>query len=485
MLAESGIEEFLRAGEPVEVEMDDFHYAFAEPDRVWLGKRISRALDVALMAGGMQHRAGERGLAGAEVAVQVDRQPGSQRTRQRRPEGRGAGFVMQMSLEVLHLVKWLLWCFRDRFPRSREILPVMTVSGNNLSTLALAIKAWGRELGFSDIGIADVGLRQTEAGLQAWLDAGFHGEMDYMAAHGMKRARPAELVPGTVRVITARMDYLPREGADNWRAAEERRAGDPRQAVVSIYARGRDYHKVLRARLQQLADRIRAEVGEFGYRVFTDSAPVMEVALAEKSGIGWRGKHTLLLNREAGSMFFLGELFTDLPLPVDAPGTSHCGQCRACIDVCPTQAILAPYKLDARRCISYLTIELKGSIPVDLRPLIGNRVYGCDDCQLTCPWNKFAQRSALPDFDVRNGLDHAAMVDLFAWEEDEFNRRLEGSPIRRIGHERWLRNLAVGLGNAAVQHRGDAAVVAALVARSTHPSALVREHVVWALERHR
>ncbi|HYC43089.1 MAG TPA: tRNA epoxyqueuosine(34) reductase QueG [Noviherbaspirillum sp.] len=361
----------------------------------------------------------------------------------------------------------------------------MTASDNNLSNLALAIKAWGRELGFADIGIADVDLRHAEPGLQAWLDAGFHGEMDYMAAHGMKRARPDELVPGTVRVITARMNYLPREGADDWREAEAERACDPQQAVISIYARGRDYHKVLRARLQQLADRIRTEVGEFGYRVFTDSAPVMEEALAEKSGIGWRGKHTLLLSREAGSMFFLGELFTDLPLPVDPPAEPHCGQCRACIDVCPTQAILAPYKLDARRCISYLTIELKGSIPVDLRPLIGNRVYGCDDCQIACPWNKFAQRSTLPDFDVRNGLDGSTMVELFAWEEGDFNQRLEGSPIRRIGHERWLRNLAVGLGNAAAQRHGDPGIVAALSARLTHPSDLVREHVEWALAQHR
>jgi len=360
----------------------------------------------------------------------------------------------------------------------------MTVSDNNLSTLALAIKAWGRELGFAEIGIADVDLRHTEAGFQAWLDAGHHGDMDYMAAHGMKRARPAELVPGTVRVIMARMNYLPRETAADWRDRELQRAQDPGRATISVYARGRDYHKVLRARLQQLADRIRNEVGEFGYRVFTDSAPVMEVALAEKSGIGWRGKHTLMLNREAGSMFFLGEILTDLPLPVDAPGGAHCGQCSACIGACPTQAILGPYQLDARRCISYLTIELKGAIPLELRPLIGNRVYGCDDCQLACPWNKFAQRSELPDFDVRNGLDEASMVALFGWDEAEFNRRLEGSPIRRIGHERWLRNLAVGLGNAARQRRGDAAIVAALQARAQHPSEMVREHVAWALAQH-
>jgi len=365
-----------------------------------------------------------------------------------------------------------------------ESLAVMTVSDRNFAALALTIKAWGRELGFADVGIADVDLAHAEAGLQAWLDAGHHGEMDYMAAHGMKRARPPELVPGTVRVITARMNYLPQDTSPDWRAREQGRAADATQAVISVYARGRDYHKVLRARLQQLADRIRGEIGEFGYRVFTDSAPVMEVALAEKSGIGWRGKHTLLLNRDAGSMFFLGELYTDLPLPVDAPTASHCGQCSACIDVCPTQAILGPYKLDARRCISYLTIELKGSIPVELRPLIGNRVYGCDDCQVVCPWNKFAQGAPLADFNVRNGLDSATLVELFAWEEEEFNRRLEGSPIRRIGHERWLRNLAVGLGNAADQRQGVPELVEALRARAGHPSEMVREHVAWALARH-
>ncbi|RJF99408.1 tRNA epoxyqueuosine(34) reductase QueG [Noviherbaspirillum saxi] len=357
----------------------------------------------------------------------------------------------------------------------------MTVPDDKLSMLALSIKAWGRELGFADIGIADVDLSQQEAGLQAWLDAGHHGDMDYMAAHGMKRARPAELVPGTLRVITARMNYLPRDTDTEWREREERHAGQAANAAISLYARGRDYHKVLRARLQQLAERIRGEVGDFGYRVFTDSAPVMEVALAEKAGIGWRGKHTLLLNREAGSMFFLGEVYTDLPLPVDAPVGSHCGQCSACIDICPTQAILGPYRLDARRCISYLTIELKGSIPVELRPLIGNRVYGCDECQLVCPWNKFAQRSSLPDFDVRNGLDAATLVELFAWDEDEFNRRLEGSPIRRVGHERWLRNLAVGLGNALKTAAHPEEIVAALQSRATHASELVREHVAWAL----
>lgn len=357
----------------------------------------------------------------------------------------------------------------------------MTVSNDNLATLALAIKAWGRELGFAEIGIADVDLAQAEAGLQAWLDAGHHGEMDYMASHGMKRARPAELVPGTLRIITARMNYLPRDTAGGWCEREVAHAADPQTAAISIYARGRDYHKVLRGRLQQLAQRIQQEIGAFGFRVFSDSAPVMEVELAQKSGIGWRGKHTLLLNREAGSMYFLGELYTDLPLPVDAPTSGHCGQCRACIDVCPTQAILGPYKLDARRCISYLTIELKGPIPLQFRPLIGNRVYGCDECQLVCPWNKFAQRSTLPDFDARNGLDDATLVELFAWEEEDFNRRLEGSPIRRIGHERWLRNIAVGLGNALRQAPDAPHIVAALQARAGHESELVREHVAWAL----
>ena len=358
------------------------------------------------------------------------------------------------------------------------------ISQPDLDRIAQSIKAWGAELGFADVRIADIDLSLHEAGLQAWLDAGHHGEMDYMASHGMKRARPGELVPGTVRVITARMDYLPRATPDDWRARERLRQADPQAAVVSVYARGRDYHKVLRNRLQQLAERIRAAIGDYGYRVFTDSAPVMELPLAEKAGLGWRGKHTLLLSREAGSTFFIGEILVDLPLPVDAPTGAHCGQCSACIPACPTAAILGPGRLDARRCISYLTIELKGSIPAELRPLIGNRIYGCDDCQLACPWNKFAQRGMLPDFDERNSLGEAGMVDLFAWEEDEFNRRMEGSPIRRIGHERWLRNLAVGMGNAADAARGDAQIVAALCARREHPSELVREHVAWALGRH-
>ena len=362
----------------------------------------------------------------------------------------------------------------------------MIPTSPDLHELARAIKAWGRELGFADVRIADVDLAHAEEGLQAWLAAGHHGEMDYMASHGMKRARPAELVPGTVRAIVARMDYLPKnnEPGSAWRAREAARQADPGAAVVSVYARGRDYHKVLRNRLAQLAERVKREIGEYGYRVFTDSAPVMELPLAAKAGLGWRGKHTLLLSREAGSTFFIGEILVDLPLPVDEATSGHCGQCSNCIDLCPTQAILGPGRLDARRCISYLTIELKGSIPLELRPLIGNRIYGCDDCQLACPWNKFAQRAVLPDFDERNGLGNASLVELFAWEEEEFNRRTEGSPIRRIGHERWLRNLAVGLGNAAASRAGDPAIVAALRARAEHPSALVREHVRWALGQH-
>ena len=340
--------------------------------------------------------------------------------------------------------------------------------------LARAIKAWGRELGFQAVGIADTDLAAAEGRLAEWLAAGFHGEMDYMARHGSRRARPEVLRPGTLRVISARMNYRP-QAAEAWSVI-----GAPDKAYIARYATGRDYHKVLRRRLQQLAWRIEREIGAFGHRVYTDSAPVMEVELAAKSGLGWRGKHTLLLSRDAGSYFFLGEIYTDLPLPADAPVADHCGSCSKCLDICPTRAIVEPYRVDARRCISYLTIELKGAIPLELRALIGNRVYGCDDCQLACPWNRYAEVSAEPDFRVRHGLDDAQLVDLFAWSESQFHERMAGSAIHRIGFERWSRNLAVGLGNAPTS----TAVVGALRSRADDPSPLVREHVAWAMQRH-
>jgi epoxyqueuosine reductase len=342
------------------------------------------------------------------------------------------------------------------------------------------VRTWAKELGFSQIGVAGIDLSSAEGGLSAWLDAGFAGTMHYMARHGMKRARPAALVPGTVSVITARMDYLPRSLADGWQAIEWQRIGDARAAAVSLYARGRDYHKVLRSRLQALADRIAQDIGPFGHRVFTDSAPVLEVELASKSGLGWRGKHTLALSREAGSMFFLGELFVDLALPQTPPVDAHCGTCSACIDVCPTRAIVAPYQLDARRCISYLTIEHEGAIPLELRPLIGNRIYGCDDCQLVCPWNKYAQRSAVPDFDARHGLDKTTLIELWSWSESEFFERTEGSAIRRIGWQRWRRNLAVALGNA-LRLTGDDSIRHALTQARDSADVLVQEHIDWAL----
>jgi len=416
--------------------------------------------------------------------------------------------------------------------------PAQRLNEAALAALAQRIKAWGRELGFGAVGISDTDLSDAEAALKAWLEAGCHGEMDYMAKHGAKRARPAELVAGTRRVVSARIDYLPAStlhaadteslsstaphgAAADWREREWARLADPTAAVVSIYARGRDYHKVMRQRLQQLAERIEHEVGAYGYRVFTDSAPVLEVALAQKAGIGWRGKHTLLLERDAGSLFFLGEIYVDIPLPTDAQleperatrdAGAHCGHCTRCIDACPTGAIVGPFRVDARRCISYLTIELKGSIPEALRPLIGNRIYGCDDCQLVCPWNKFAQAAPVDDFTARHGLDRARLVDLFAWSAEEFDTRMKGSAIRRIGHERWLRNLAVAMGNALRQgearlqsgetsgetsgrHAGTGtgttrplapdereSIVAALRARADDPSPLVREHVHWALQ---
>jgi epoxyqueuosine reductase len=342
------------------------------------------------------------------------------------------------------------------------------------------LRGWARELGFSQIVVSDVDLSSAEAGLHAWLDAGFHGGMAYMQRHGMTRARPAELWPGTVRVISARMDYLPRDSPGDWIDGERAWQHDAPHAVVSVYARGRDYHKVLRQRLQALALRLAAEVGPLGHRVFTDSAPVLEVELATRAGLGWRGKHTLALSRDAGSMFFIGEIFVDLALPVDPPTTAHCGACRACIDVCPTQAIVAPYRLDARRCISYLTIEHDGPIAEEFRRPMGNRIYGCDDCQLACPWNKYAQPSRLPDFDVREALHQPRLLSLWAWDEATFLQRTEGSAIRRIGYRRWRRNLAVALGNAW-RATGDVAIARALTQALDAADALVREHIQWAL----
>ena len=340
------------------------------------------------------------------------------------------------------------------------------------TALAAQIHRWAHELGFQGVGISDTDLTAAESGLLEWLSLGWHGELDYMAIHGSKRSRPAELVTGTLRVISLRMNYFPPQARDSWQVL-----ADDERAFISRYALGRDYHKVLRNRLTKLADKIRAQVAEYDGRVFTDSAPVMEVELARKAGLGWRGKHTLLLSREHGSWFFLGEIYLNLPLPIDAPQQEHCGTCSRCIEVCPTRAIITPYRLDARRCISYLTIELKGSIPVELRPLIGNRIYGCDDCQLVCPWNGFAQTTVEPDFVVRYGLDDVSLVELFAWDEAEFKAKLAGSAIYRIGYEQWLRNIAAALGNAAKSN----AVTAALKLRAKHESALVREHVEWAL----
>lgn len=336
-------------------------------------------------------------------------------------------------------------------------------------------------LGFDQIGITDTNLQVAEVEHQAWIAKGFHGEMDYMAKHGAKRTRPAELVPNTIRVISARLDYFPPNAIDS-----ETVINDSSKAFISRYTLGRDYHKVMRNKLQKLCEKIQLELTHyqtvnFDYRVFTDSAPVLEVALAEKAGLGWRGKHTLLINKNRGSWFFLGEIYTNLPLTIDdEPSPNHCGTCTSCIDICPTRAITAPYQVDARRCISYLTIELKGSVPLELRPLIGNRVYGCDDCQLTCPWNKFAEITKEPDFAIKNGLDNISLVDCFNWTEAMFKAKMAGSAIYRIGYTQWLRNIAIGLGNAATTPE----VIAALQSRINDVSPILREHVAWALEQH-
>ena len=341
--------------------------------------------------------------------------------------------------------------------------------------LKARIRQWSAELGFQDMGVAGIELDDDERQLMDWLDRGQHGEMDYMARHGHKRSRPAELQPGTLRVVSVRMDYGDADDAGAWATL-----ADGSRAYVARYALGRDYHKLMRNRLQKLADRVAAEIGPFGYRAFVDSAPVLERALARNAGLGWIGKNACVINRNAGSWCFLGELYTDLPLPVDQPASAHCGTCTRCIEVCPTRAIVAPNRIDARRCISYLTIELQGSIPEEFRTAIGNRIFGCDDCQLVCPWNKFAQHHGSSDFAPRHGLDRASLVDLFAWSESEFLERTQGSAIRRTGYHGWLRNIAVGLGNAPTS----AQVLAALRSRADHPDPVVREHVGWALARH-
>jgi len=361
-------------------------------------------------------------------------------------------------------------------PKNPENSDKESRSGSEMIELAERIHLWGEELGFQQLGFTDIDLAEHEIHLTDWLRKGFHGEMEYMQRHGTRRSRPQELHPGTIRVISARLDYLPGTAADIELLLEDRS-----KAIVSRYALGRDYHKLMRKRLQKLARQIEEHAGPFGYRVFVDSAPVLEKALAQKAGLGWIGKHSNLINKSAGSWFFIGEIYTDLPLPIDTPVEEHCGDCSKCIEICPTQAIVAPYTVDARRCISYLTIELRDSIPEEFRPLMGNRIYGCDDCQLICPWNRFAQPTKEQDFAPRHGLDAAELIDLFRWTEQQFLKRTEGSAIRRIGHECWLRNIAVALGNAATSKP----VIRALENRLNHSSSMVREHVQWSLAQHK
>ena len=460
---------------------------------VGLDHGVGWAFDAPWHAQGLQQMAHQRGFARAQVAVQGDKGLGQGRVGhhlvgQLLGKGGGIGFTRPGQRDTGVRLRALggIGHFYNR-----ALMHAKNHSQENQAQASQAwlarITAWAKELGFSQIGVAGVDLSSSEPGLLRWLEQGFHGQMHYMAAHGLKRARPAELVPGTVSVITARMNYLPADTPADWQEREWQRLRHPQEAIISVYARGRDYHKVLRARLQKLAERMAQELGPFGYRAFTDSAPVLEAELARRSGQGWRGKHSLVLNREAGSTFFLGEIYVDLPLPPTEPVSVHCGSCTACLDACPTGAIVAPGQVDARRCISYLTIEYGGSIPEDLRPKMANRIYGCDDCQLACPWNKFAQPSVLADFAVRPGLQDVGLAELFAWDEASFLRRTEGSPIRRIGHEKWLRNIAVALGNALRQAPDAAtaqAIAATLATRLDDPSALVREHVQWALAQH-
>jgi len=427
---------------------------------VGLKQGISGALHPAAVTQGVQYPAHHTRLARAQITMQIYHHARLELRGQTGGQRNGRIFIGQLQGDSA-----IIMTMQNRNSPSGQY-----------DALAATIRVWARELGFQAVGITDTDLSAAESGLLDWLARGLHGEMDYMAKHGVKRSRPAELIPGTLRVISLRMNYLPPHARDS-----EQVLLLGARAFISRYALGRDYHKVLRNRLAKLTDKIRAEVAIFDGRVFTDSAPVLEVELASKAALGWRGKHTLLLSREHGSWFFIGEIYVNLPLPTDEPQAEHCGSCTRCITVCPTQAITAPYQLDARRCISYLTIELKGPIPVELRPLIGNRIYGCDDCQLVCPWNRFAQTTAESDFVVRHGLDDVGLVELFAWDEAEFKAKLAGSPIHRIGHEQWLRNIAVAMGNAPQS----AAIVASLQSRAHHQSELVRTHVDWALTQQR
>ena len=451
-VTESGLFPFCCIAETIQVEVSYLHSMHL----IAFDQGVSRALHAPGMPQRLQQRTYERGLAGTQIAAQIDDESRSERLCEMMCKGDGGRLIAQCYWAMMRLMQ--------------NETPPLDYSG-----LAARIRQWAGELGFQAVGISGTDLGEAEAHLLRWLAEGRHGEMDYMAKHGVIRARPAELLPGTLRVISLCMNYYPMYARE---AAEV--LADGRAGFISRYALGRDYHKVVRNRLAQLVRRICAEEPAAQCRVFTDSAPVLEVELAQRTQLGWRGKHTLLLSRERGSYFFLGEIFINLPLPADEPVSSHCGSCVACIEACPTRAITAPYQLDARRCISYLTIELKGSIPPALRPLIGNRIYGCDDCQIVCPWNRFARISLEPDFRVRHALDDASLLELFAWDEIEFRRRFEGSAIYRIGHEQWLRNIAVALGNAPTSPD----IVRALHTHISDPSALVREHVGWALERH-
>jgi epoxyqueuosine reductase len=444
-----------------------------------LKQSIGRAFDTPLITQCMQQSAHECGLACTQVTAQIDQYSRYNHFSQTHSKsgsfrliGQGYGELVADGGMLLKFNSVIIRFMHNKAPQKIAV---------DYTKLTANVKQWGLELGFQAVGISDTDLGAAEARFQQWLAGGNHGTMDYMAKHGSKRSRPAELVPGTIRVISVRMNYYPSESRDAWEVLQ-----DGERAFVSRYALGRDYHKVLRNRLEELAQKIRMQAEQVNYRVFTDSAPVLEVELAEKARLGWRGKHTLLLTREYGSYFFLGEIYTNMPLVKDAETTSkaeiknHCGSCTACIDICPTQAIVAPYQLDARRCISYLTIEFKGSIPENLRAMMGNRIYGCDDCQMSCPWNRFAQKSLEPDFAVRHGLDNISLTDLFAWDEATFRQNFAGSAVYRIGHEQWLRNIAVALGNAP----GTDEVKRALHLHLQSPSALVREHVLWALKQH-